>query len=188
MARTPSAPGNGSPVRPTGKTAGITLVELSVVMAVLALLVAIGLPSMERLRVRQQTSATMHLLVSHFASARMTAIAQGVPVIVCPSDGDGRCRADSDWSSHWLAFRDPDGNRQPDEESDIYRNDPAPRDARVRIVSTQGRRYLRYQSSGLAYGTNLTVRICHDGRIAGSVIVNSTGRARTARGDLRSPC
>lgn len=188
MAWMPSSPGNGAHTgKRTGRT-GFTLVELSVCLAVLTMLVAIGLPSLQRFRVRQQATATMHLLTSHFASARMAAIVQDVPVVVCPSAGNGRCRQDSDWSDHWLAFRDPDGNRQPDEEIDIYRNDAAPSDPRIRIVSSNGRRFLRYQSSGLSYGTNLTVRICHDGVVAGSVVVNSTGRARTVRGDMSTPC
>jgi type IV fimbrial biogenesis protein FimT len=188
MAWMPSSPGNGARTgKRTGRT-GFTLVELSVCLAVLTMLVAIGLPSFQRLMVRQQASAIMNLLTSHFASARITAITQGVPVVVCPSLGDGLCSQGSDWSSHWLAFRDPDGNRQPDEELDIYRNDPAPAQRDLKILSTSGRRFLRYQSSGFSYGTNLTIRICHDGRVAGSVIVNSTGRPRTVRGDMTTPC
>lgn len=188
MARMPSSPGNGTLMSSAGAVAGFTLIELAVGIAVMGLLVAIALPSFRQLRARQQASATMNLLNSHFASARMSAIAQGVPVVVCPSIGNGQCRSDSDWSSHWLTFRDPDGNRQPDEQIDIYRNEAAPSGPNIRILSSNGRRFLRYQSSGLSYGTNLTVRICYDGLVAGSVIVNSTGRARSVRGAMDKPC
>lgn len=167
---------------------GFTLVELSVSLAVLALLTAIALPSLQDFRVRQQANATMNLLVSHFASARMAAVSHGVPVVVCPSEGAGSCREDTDWGGHWLSFRDPDGNRQPDEDIDIYRNDTVPGDPHIRLVATQGRKHVRYQPSGMSYGTNLTIRICHDGLVAGSVILNNTGRARTVRGDLSKPC
>ncbi|MBD9479670.1 GspH/FimT family pseudopilin [Pseudoxanthomonas sp. PXM02] len=185
MARMPSSPRAGEHVV---RVEGFTLVELSVTLAVLSLMAAIALPSLRDFRARQQANATMTLLVSHFASARMTAIAQGVPVVVCPSDGAGQCRKDADWGGHWLSFRDPDGNRQPDEDIDIYRNDTVPSDPHIRIFSTQGRKQVRYQSSGMSYGTNLTIRICHDGRIAGSVVLNNTGRARTVRGNLSTPC
>lgn len=188
MARMPSPPRNGERSLKTTRVAGVTLVELAVSLAVLALLVAIGIPSMQELRMRQQVNATMQLLVSHFASARMTAISHGVPVVVCPGDGGDGCRQDNDWSRHWLSFRDPDGNRRPDEDIDIYRNDSVPQDPRIRILSTQGRRQVRYQPSGFSYGTNLTIRICYEGRVAGSVVVNNTGRARTVRGDLSTPC
>ena len=177
----------GSPC-PRRSARGITLVELSVMMAVLALMTAIAIPSFQDFRVRQQVNATMNLLVSHFASARMTAVSHGVPVVVCPSEGAGTCRQDAEWGGHWLSFRDPDGNRQPDEDIDIYRNDIVPSDPRIQIFATQGRRQVRYQPTGMSYGTNLTIRICHDGRVAGSVILNNTGRARTVRGDLSTPC
>jgi type IV fimbrial biogenesis protein FimT len=186
MAWMPSSPRAGG--HAYSRDSGFTLIELSVTLAVLALMTAIALPSLQDFRARQHANATMNLLASHFASARMTAISHGVPVVVCPSDGDGACRQSTDWGGHWLSFRDPDGNRQPDEDNDIYRNDSVPDDPRIRIVSTQGRRYVRYQPTGMSYGTNLTIRICYDGRVAGSVVLNSTGRARTVRGDLTTPC
>jgi type IV fimbrial biogenesis protein FimT len=167
---------------------GVTLIELSVALGVMALLTAIAIPSLQDFRVRQQANATMNLLVSHFASARMTAITHGVPVVVCPSEGAGTCRQSADWGGHWLSFRDPDGNRQPDEDIDIYRNDTVPHDPKIRLIASQGRKHIRYQPSGMSYGTNLTIRICYDGRVTGSVVLNNTGRARTVRGDLRTPC
>lgn len=186
MAWMPSSPRAGGYTCP--RVSGFTLVELSVTLAVLALMTAIAIPSLRDFRARQQANATMTLLASHLASARMTAIVQGVPVVVCPSDGAGLCRQDADWGDHWLSFRDPDGNRKPDEDIDIYRNDTVHHDPSIRLFSTQGRKQVRYQSSGMSYGTNLTIRICHDGRIAGSVVLNNTGRARTVRGDLITPC
>lgn len=186
MAWMPSSPRAGESAQPHG--GGFTLIELSVTLAVMALMAAIAVPSLQDFRARQQVNAMTTLLVSHLASARMTAITHGVPVVVCPSEGAGTCRQDSDWGGHWLSFRDPDGNRRPDEDLDIYRNDTVPRDPRIRIVSTQGRRYVRYQPSGMSYGTNLTIRICYDGRVAGSVVLNATGRARTVRGNGSTAC
>jgi type IV fimbrial biogenesis protein FimT len=186
MAWMPSPPRAGEHVRSC--VFGFTLVELSVTLAVLALMAAIAIPSLQDFRSRQQVNAMMTLLASHLASARMTAITHGVPVVVCPSDGSGKCSQDNDWGSHWLSFRDPDGNRQPDEDVDIYRNDTVPQDSLIRIMSTQGRRYVRYQPSGMSYGTNLTIRICYDDRVAGSVVLNATGRARTVRGNRTTAC
>ena len=188
MARKPSPPRKGGHAGACRRAVGFTLVEMSVTLAVLALMVAIGLPSMREFRARQQASATANLLVSHFASARMTAISHNVPVVVCPSDGAGACRHGTDWGGHWLSFRDLDGNRQPDDGNDVYRNETVPDDPSIRIMSTQGRRHVRYQPTGMAYGTNLTIRICHDGRVASSIIMNNTGRARTVRGDMKTPC
>lgn len=188
MARMPSSPRQGSHARRPVSTHGFTLVEISVTLSVLALMVAIGLPSLREFRARQQASATTNLLMSHFASARMTAISHNVPVVVCPSDGAGNCRNGTDWGGHWLSFRDPDGNREPDDGNDIYRNEAAPGAPSIRVVSSQGRRHVRYQPTGMSYGTNLTIRICYDGRVASSVVLNNTGRPRAVRGNLKTPC
>jgi type IV fimbrial biogenesis protein FimT len=188
MARMPSLPARRSPIGSTMHTQGFTLVETAVTLSVLALMVAIGLPSMREFRARQQANATANLLVSHFASARMTAISHNVPIVVCPSDGAGTCRQDTDWGGHWLSFRDPDGNRQPDDGDDIYRNETVAETPSIRMISTQGRRQVRYQPTGMSYGTNLTIRICYDGHVASSVIMNNSGRARIVRGDLSTAC
>ena len=188
MARMPSPPRQGSHVCCTTSAFGFTLVETAVTLSVVALLVAIGMPTVREFKARQQASATANLLVSHFASARMTAISHNVPVVVCPSDGAGTCRQSTDWGGHWLSFRDPDGNRQPDDGSDIYRNDTVAEPPSIRVFSTQGRRHVRYQPTGMSYGTNLTIRICYDGHVASSVIMNNTGRARVVRGNFSTPC
>lgn len=188
MARMPSSARQGSPARPAMLDRGFTLVELSVTLSILALMVAISLPSMREFRARQQAKAVTNLLMSHLASARMTAISHNVPVVVCPSDGGGTCRQDTDWGGHWLSFRDPDGNRQPDDDNDIYRNETVPNTPSIRVVSTEGRRHVRYQPIGMSYGANLTIRICYNGRVANSVMLNNTGRARTVRGNLTTPC
>jgi len=167
---------------------GITLIELTVAMAVVVVLTALAIPSFQALSRRSRVDTALHLLTSHFASARIAAITHNVPVVICPSRGDGACRQDSDWSDHWLTFRDPDGNRQPDEAIDLYRNDPAPRNPRLRILSTAGRRQLRYLPTGYSSGSNLTLRICYDGEVSGLVVVNNAGRVRTARPSEAEPC
>ncbi|WP_341724954.1 GspH/FimT family protein [Pseudoxanthomonas putridarboris] len=188
MARTPSPPRDRRRLEFTVRPTGVTLIELCVAMAVAAILAAIAVPSYKAQMKRQRVDTVMHLLTSHLASARVTAITHNVPVIVCPSHGDGRCRQDSDWSANWLMFRDPDGDRQPDQDIDIYRNEQAPRDPRLRILSTHGRPYVRYQPNGLSYGSNLTIRVCYDGETAGSIVINNTGRARSVRSQAATAC
>ena len=166
----------------------MTLLELVVAMSVLAILAALGIPSFRALQKRSQVDAALHLLTSHFASARITAITHNVPVVVCPSRGDGMCRQDSDWSEHWLTFRDPDGNRQPDDAFDVFRNEPAPHAPGLRLLSTAGRRQVRYLPTGYSSGNNLTVRLCIDGEVSGLVVINNAGRIRSARPSEPEPC
>lgn len=88
---------SNSPVRHQG----FTLVELIITLAVLAILVAIGLPSFER----ALSDTRMRGQVSDFASAvrtaRLLAVQRARPTAMAPL-GD-------DWSSGWQVFTD--GNR-----------------------------------------------------------------------------
>lgn len=188
MARMPASTVPRSPYLRPARARGITLIEMTVALAVVAILTALAIPSFHALSRRSRVDAALHLLTSHFASARITAITHNVPVVICPSGGDGLCREDSDWSDHWLTFRDPDGNRQPDEAIDIYRNDSAPRSPHLRILSTAGRRQLRYLPTGYSSGSNLTLRVCYDGEVSGLVVINNAGRVRTARPSDSEPC
>lgn len=167
---------------------GVTLLEMIVAMSVTTTLLALAIPSFHELQRRSQVDTALHLLTSHFASARIAAITQNVPVVVCPGTGKEACRQDSDWTHHWLTFRDPDGNREPDDLIDIYRNDAAPGNPRLRILSTSGRSQVRYLPTGYSSGSNLTLRVCYDGKVSGLVVINNAGRIRSARPSGTEPC
>lgn len=188
MARMPVSAAQPAPRQACASPRGFTLIEMIVTMSLVAVLAALAVPSFQALSKRSRVDSTLHLLTAHFASARIAAITHNIPVVICPSRGDGACRQDGDWSDHWLTFRDPDGNRQPDETIDLYRNDPAPRSPRLRILSTAGRRQLRYLPTGYSSGSNLTLRVCYDGEVSGLVVVNNAGRVRTARPSEPEPC
>ncbi|BBF87405.1 type IV fimbrial biogenesis protein FimT [Aquitalea magnusonii] len=89
---------------------GFTLIEVVVVMAVFAILLAIAVPSMSQFvtenRIKQAaTDINMTLL-----NARSNAMRMGVPVVVCASTGvasGGVASCDaSSWSSGWVSFVD----------------------------------------------------------------------------------
>ncbi|HET6784279.1 MAG TPA: GspH/FimT family pseudopilin, partial [Pseudoxanthomonas sp.] len=142
--------------------AGFSLLEALVVMAVSAILLAIGVPSYRSMIENQRASSTMHLLTAYMASARGTAISYRIPTVVCPSNRTGGCRMDGDWSQGWLMFFDADGNRQPDAREDILRDENAPLHPSLRLVSSSGRPQLRYLPDGRSAGSNISVRLCRD--------------------------
>lgn len=171
-----------------GRQNGVTLIEAVVTMSVLAICTAIAIPSYRTLIQRQRIDAAMHLLTAHMASARMTAISLRSPTVVCPSNGHGACRQDSDWTHGWLMFLDRDGNRRPDDLLDVLRDERAPTDPAMRILSSSGRQQLRYLPDGRSSGSNLTVRLCYEGQLRGQIVVNNAGRIRSARPSGSLPC
>ena len=158
---------------------GFSLLEALVVMAISAIGLAIGVPSYRSLMEHQRASSAMHLLTAHMASARNTAISYRIPTVVCPSNRAGGCRMDGDWSHGWLMFFDADGNRQPDAQEDVLRDENAPIHPSLRIVSSKGRPQLRYLPDGRSSGSNITVRLCREDKLLGQIVINNAGRIRS---------
>ena len=168
--------------------AGFTLVELLTTLAIVAVLLAVGLPGFADVLARQQVRTAMHLISTDLAMARNSAIMRARATIVCPGNPLTGCRSDMDWNYGWIVFTDSDGDRQPNTDADLVRvtEAPAGTPSTIRLAAT--RRFIRYQRNGLSAGTNLTVNVCHKDRLAGQVVVNNGGRTRSTRSAGNTPC
>jgi type IV fimbrial biogenesis protein FimT len=158
------------------KQRGMSVLELMISIGLAALLLGLAVPSMGKLMANQRISAATNEMIAHLQYARLQAVMRNLNVVACPSADQQRC-AGNRWDRGWMVFTDADDNGQPDGSSDILRVVGA--DDRARIDSG-GRHRLRFQPSGGAYGTNLTLRVCAvatpvDGR---AVIVSNPGRVR----------
>lgn len=173
---------------PTLPAPGFSLLEALTIMAISAIGLIIGVPSYKGLVERQRVTSAMHLLTAHMASARSTAITYRIPTVVCPSNRSGGCRKDGDWSEGWLMFFDADGNRQPDAQEDILRDENAPIHPSLRILSSKGRPQIRYLPDGRSGGSNISVRLCRDDKLLAQVVVNNVGRIRSETFSGSGPC
>jgi len=171
------------------KEAGFSLAELAVVTAVLAIALAVALPSFAAMLQRSGESSAYHLLMTSLSSARLSAIKDNAPVTVCPSADGRRCRSDGIWSDGWIAYRDPGRDRHPASVDAILQRF-AGLERRLHLRSTAGRSRVRFFPTGWAFGSNLSIRLCApgDGGLLGSVIVNNAGRPRTERQPGGLPC
>ncbi|PPU61158.1 prepilin-type cleavage/methylation domain-containing protein [Xanthomonas codiaei] len=167
---------------------GYTAVQLLVVMAVIAITSAIGLPSFQGVLGWHRATTRVHLLTTCLAMARSMAVAQRMPVSVCPSADGASCRTDGDWSHGWIVFKDPDRNAQPVDASSVLRVEHYPLTNDIEATATLGRPVVRFLPSGLNSGTNITISLCSNARRLADVIVNNTGRTRTVRYTTPSSC
>ncbi len=160
----------------------MSLVEMLVGAFILATLALIALPSMDGLIERQRTRAATYALLNNLALARLTAVSRRSTAALCPSTDGITCARSTDWTNGWLLFLDRDGNRQPDTPGDIVRQDIPPASHHLRVVSSAGRRQVRYLPDGRSAGSNLTFSLCNaKGQLLAAVIVNNAGRARSER-------
>jgi type IV fimbrial biogenesis protein FimT len=82
---------------------GVTLVELIVTLAVIAIVTALGVPSMKSVMDDYRSRTTMSSLVADLNLARVEAIKRNRRMVVCPRAGMGANPCTStDWASGWV--------------------------------------------------------------------------------------
>ena len=87
---------------------GFTLVELMIVVTIMVVLIAIGVPSYQSLITSNNIAAESNSLLGDLQYARSQAIKQGLPVRVCSADTSGSapytCSGSSSWSRGWVTY------------------------------------------------------------------------------------
>src|SRR5688572_19411319 len=82
---------------------GVTVVELIVTLAVIAIVTALGVPSMKSAMDDYRSRSTMSALVADLNLARVEAIKRNRRMIVCPRDGIGANPCSSArWETGWV--------------------------------------------------------------------------------------
>jgi len=93
---------------------GFTLIELMMVVVIVAILLAIGLPSYRYINNSYRMSSEMNSLVGDLMYARAEAIREGQPVAICVSADGLTCSGATTWQSGWVVFPDPGNNGSAD--------------------------------------------------------------------------
>lgn len=88
---------------------GFTLTELMVVVAIVAILLSVGLPSYRYITNSYRMSSEINSLLGDLMYARAEAIRQGQPVAICVSTDGLTCTGNTLWASGWIVFPDPAG-------------------------------------------------------------------------------
>ncbi|MGQ4661284.1 GspH/FimT family pseudopilin [Lysobacter sp. F6437] len=168
---------------------GFTLLELMVTLAVLAVALGIGFPSLAAAIERTRITNTYHLITASLMAARTAAITRAEPITVCPSHDGRHCRDDQVWEDGWIIFADPLRTGEPADAASVLRRIDA-LNGDFSLRSTSGRPRVRYLPSGRAFGSNVSVRLCarKGARLIGKVVVNNAGRARSLRTSQGEPC
>ncbi|MFW5926593.1 MAG: GspH/FimT family pseudopilin [Wenzhouxiangella sp.] len=159
---------------------GLTVIELMIAVAVMAVILTTAMPALGRFMENQRINAATNELVGHLQYARHEAIFRNTYVAACPSRDGRTCTGGNRWDQGWIVHVDANNSRQPDRPEDILRVVEGDENT---LMHSAGRTRVRFQGHGGAYGTNLTIRVCdRDGSAAPrAVIVSNPGRVRTTR-------
>ena len=161
-------------------TQGFTIIELMIAIAVLAVILTTAVPAMGRFLEQQRLTAAANGLVAHLQFARGQAISRNTLVAACPSSDGSSCTGGNRWDEGWIVYLDPQKTGQPAQATDVLRVVQA---LPEHVIHSGGRHRVRFRGSGVAYGTNLTIRVCARGNpdAARAVIVSNPGRVRATR-------
>jgi type IV fimbrial biogenesis protein FimT len=94
------------------RASGVTLIELTMTMAIVAVLMAVAIPSFQYVTNANRMASEVNALLGDMQFARGEAIKQGLTVIVCTSSSDQKsCSGTSaNWQSGWIVYVDTNNN------------------------------------------------------------------------------
>ncbi len=162
------------------RVAGVTLIELLIVISIIAVLTTMAMPALGNLNQSVSSRSSRSALSVSINQARITAAMQGRQVVVCPSSNQNDCEHNLRWQQGWISFIDNNKNGEHDANEDIIGVTQA-QPSGVAIVSTSGRHRIRYQADGTSDGSNLTLTICDRRGVnsARTLVVSNSGRLRS---------
>lgn len=139
---------------------GLTTVELLIVLAVGAVLVGFGLPSLHELALEQLVRDTATQLQLDATYARSEAITRGNSVSLCTSNTGTACTR-TGWQDGWITFIDSDGNGVLDGANTILRvtHNPA---VGVVVSSATAQHAITINDRGGA-AAKVVLRVCMSG-------------------------
>lgn len=162
--------------------AGLSLVEVLVALAIVALSLSLALPAYQSVVQANRLSAGGNALSGSMHLARSEAVLRGERVTMCVSDDGETCSATGGWHRGWIVFHDPDANAQRGADEALLHVQPA-----LEALSITGNqpvaRYVSYSSMGwprlitgaLQMGT---LTVCVERQQGRKLVLSRTGRVR----------
>jgi type IV fimbrial biogenesis protein FimT len=168
---------------PVSNQFGLTLIELIFSLAILAVLTSISAPALGNLLHGAHSRTARNSLQGSLGLARMTAVSVRREVIVCPSENHATCSDRASWQGGWIVFEDANQNGRRDEDEPLL--EAVGEQTGVAIVTSTGRKFVRYRPDGSASGTDLTYTVCDRRGVqeARAIVVSNPGRVREIQPD-----
>jgi type IV fimbrial biogenesis protein FimT len=165
---------------------GLTLVELIVALCIFALLITLGIPSYQKLSVKNQQTSMINSFITHFSLARSLAVKRQAHQMLCPTSDGKTCLDNDNWTQGLIIIQDNNKNRNFDPDEPILGVFQPDSDSKIVVHSTGGRTKVIYHGDGRQSGFNLTLTFCDSSKnvVPKAVIVSNIGRIKSS---LRGP-
>lgn len=168
---------------------GFTLVELVIAMVVAAILLAIAIPSFDRLIRNNRMASAVNGLAGAVHLARMEAVRRNKRVTVCKGSANNGCANSNGWEQGWIVFEDSNGDANYDSGEDLLReHESLPSNLAV-TGNTNVADYISFVATGRAQLTSGafqsgTIKVCDDrsGNFGRELTLIGSGRLRLTKG------
>jgi type IV fimbrial biogenesis protein FimT len=160
---------------------GVTTLELAISIALVAIILAMGVPSFRDYGQERRMTAAVSQLHSGLVLARNEAINRQLHTVACPEASAGGCANHARWHGGWLTFADENGDREWQPGEPVLRRSGVT--AGITVASTASRTRIRFFPGGSAPGSNATITFCDDRGPprARQLRISASGRIRTTR-------
>lgn len=88
------------------RSKGFSLVELMIAVSILAILLALAVPSFQGVVASSRLTSATNDLVAALAQARSEAVKSGNRITLCKSANGTSCASSGDWDQGWISFID----------------------------------------------------------------------------------
>lgn len=143
------------------KEHAFTLIELLVTLAIAAILLTVGVPSMRDLIRNNHLAAATNTFVSTLNIVRSEAIKQGRNATLCVSNDLVACTGETDWRLGWIAWVDSDSNGVLDAPGELLRI-VEPKPATITVVPSVAQSNFLIDAQGAVSNPNVILTICDD--------------------------
>lgn len=164
-------------VRPRpARQSGFTIIEIMVAVAILAILVGVGAPSLRDFVIRSRISSQSSDLAVDLQLARSESARRGQRVMLCASNTtyDGCSGTATGWAAGWIVFADVDHGGSFNSGDEILRVHQA-LPTGVTLAVTPSVDKMIYRPTGLVDAAR-TFRVCQTGYQGRDIAISTTGR------------
>jgi len=157
--------------------AGFTLIEAIVAMTVAAVLLCVAVPALGGMLARQRLVTAQIELVAALQHARSAAITGRQRTLFCPSANGTQCADDTHWERGWAIgrYRTTNADQLDGPPSQVHGSYP-----KLIIMSTAGRKRVRFQPDGTTGGSNVTFVLCRPGHQEDALAITVSNMGRVA--------
>ncbi|MEH6542642.1 MAG: GspH/FimT family pseudopilin [Porticoccaceae bacterium] len=164
---------------------GFTLVELMIVIALMAILIAVAAPSFTQLIKNNRLQTMADTFYTSVILTRSEALARNSPVIMCKSSDGSTCVTTGDWQQGWIVFEDTDrtGDKHATDEPALKRYPAMAAGYTLTTAGSTFQNQLIYRPDGTANSFD-TFRVCDpdaDVTTGLSITISIVGRPRMSK-------